>query len=306
MSKDLLGSDHSADTFARPKLKIERACDGRANFANGQSLIAIKLSRENQVRVSLSEIRPWCPQMLIDPVEIAGPAIRAIDPWVPGSPVRGERHQLLSGAARAQLAKISSIVRFKKGETIYKQGAPAEASFNIISGVVTAYRSLSHGREHITAFLYPGDVFGLSEEGAYANATRATTAVTAYKMPLAAMRRLFSSNADLDVDIIVKLCDELRQAQHHALLLAQKRAVAKVAMLLDLHEHLQRANGQAVAEIHLPMDRSAIADYLGLSLSAVSRAFRTLVTKKVIAFRDRRHAKILDRKAFERLADARD
>jgi CRP-like cAMP-binding protein len=238
------------------------------------------------------------------PIKIAGPAIRAVDPWLPGNPVRGERHQLLSDEERAQLAKISSIVRFKKGEMIYELNAPAEASFNIISGVVTAFRPLSRKREHITAFLYPGDLFGLSEQGCYVNSTRATTAVTAYRIPLQAMRRLLSRNADLDVDIIIKLCDELRQAQRHAFLLAQKRAVSKVAMLLDLHEHLQRANGLPASDVYLPMDRSAIAGYLGLSLPAVSRAFRTLTARKIISFRDRRHAQILDRKAFEHLADA--
>ena len=105
----------------------------------------------------------------------AGPAIHAVHPWVPGGPSPGARHQLLSDDERTRLAKIASIVRLKKGETIYGEGDAADAAFNIVSGVVTAYREQA-GQHHVSAFLYPGDLFGLSEEGRYANSTKATTA----------------------------------------------------------------------------------------------------------------------------------
>ncbi|MGC1560094.1 MAG: Crp/Fnr family transcriptional regulator [Bradyrhizobium sp.] len=237
-----------------------------------------------------------------DETHTAGPAIYAVDPWVRGKP-RG-RHQLLSDDERALLAKITSIVRFNKGEHIYHEGDAADAVFNIISGVVIAYRALAEG-DHVTSFLYQGDLFGLSEEGYYSNAAKAATSIVAYKIPLPALRRHLDKNADLDVDFIVKLCEDLRGAQCHALLLAQKRAATKLAMFLELQEHLQLARGEPTLEIYLPMDRSSIAAYLGLTLAALSRAFRTLVSKRIIFSRDRHHIKILDRNAFNRLADAR-
>src|SRR6516165_9782755 len=107
---------------------------------------------------------------------IAGPAIHAIDPWVPGGPERPVRHQLLNDRERAQLAKIATVVRFEKGQQIYGEGDLADAAFNIISGVVATFRSLED-TEHAVSFLYPGDLFGLSEEGCYACTARAVTAV---------------------------------------------------------------------------------------------------------------------------------
>lgn len=178
---------------------------------------------------------------------IAGPAIRAVVPWIPGEG-NGERHQLLSEDERARLAKIAAIVRFGKGDQIYREGDPAEAVFNVVSGVVTAYRALADG-EHVTSFLHPGDLFGLSEEGRYINATRAATAVVAYKMPLSAARRILATDADLDVDVIIKLCDDLRETQRHALLLAQKRAATRLVMFLDLQEQLQLSRGEPASEI---------------------------------------------------------
>jgi CRP-like cAMP-binding protein len=211
-------------------------------------------------------------------------------------------HQLLSDAERAQLATISSIVRFKKGETIYTGGAPAGAIFNIVSGIVATWKTGSDGAEHIVAFLYPGDLIGLSEQGRYENSARALTPVTAYSLPVPALRRRLSQDASLEFHVIAKLCHELRQAQRHALLLAEKHALSKLAMFLQLQEHLQASRGEPTAEVYLPMDRSDIAKYIGMSLAAVSRGFGALTNRRIIRKRDRRHVKIVNHKRLERLA----
>jgi CRP/FNR family transcriptional regulator len=238
----------------------------------------------------------------IETKRFTGPAIHAVDPWTSSEPRKSARHQLLSEDERARLAKIASIVRFGKGDQIYSEGDAADAVFNVVNGIVTAYRALTSG-EHVISFLYPGDLFGLSEEGRYANGTRAATPVVAYKMPLSAVRRILETDADLNVDVIVKLCEGLRETQRHAILLAQKRATTRLAIFLELQERLQISRGEPASEIHLPMDRSSIAAYLGVTLAALSRAFRTLTSKKVIAPRDRYNIKILDRDTFNRLAD---
>ena len=99
-----------------------------------------------------------------------GPAIRAIDPWASSA---GRMQQLLTDEERARLAVIASIVRFKKRAVIYREGDRADAIFNIISGVAAAYKKAPDGSEHITAFLLPDDLLGLSEEGKYTNSSKA-------------------------------------------------------------------------------------------------------------------------------------
>jgi len=73
-------------------------------------------------------------------------------------------------------------------------------------------------------------------------------------------------------------------------------------MFLSLQEHLQSSRNELTTEIYLPMDRTAIAEYIGLSLATVSRAFRALADTALISHRNRRHIKVVDRKAFEKLA----
>ena len=233
--------------------------------------------------------------------EIGGPKLRAVDPWIPGKPWQGRAHQLLSDEERARIATVASIIRFKKGEQVYAAGEPTKAIFNIIGGVIKIYKPRPNGGEYTAAFLYPEDLFGLSDEGRYANSAKAITPVTAYLLPLDALHRRMSKDADLEFHVITKLCHELRQAQHHALLLVQKHALSKLAMFLQLQEQIQSTNG-VLSEIYLPMDRSDIADFVGMSLAAVSRGFRSLVIRGVIKYRDRRHLRIVDRKIFDELA----
>ena len=230
------------------------------------------------------------------PIRRPGPGIRAVDPWK-----SGKMHQLLSDEERARLALIASIVRFKKGAEIYREGDPADAIFNIIGGVVKAYVIAPDGSEHITAFLFSDDLFGLSEEGMYANSIKAITAVTAYQLPVPALRSRLSTDAGLEFHVICKLCQELRQAQRHAFILAHRQAVSRLAMFLQLLEQVQAARGEQTTEIYLPMDRSDIGEYVGISLAAVSRAFRSMMARGVISVRDRRHVKIVDRDGFERI-----
>jgi CRP/FNR family transcriptional regulator len=236
---------------------------------------------------------------------VQGPAIRAIDPWVPGDLGRRRTRQLLSDRERARLAVISSVLRFKKGAEIYREGGNADAIFNITSGVVKVHTQGPGNGELVRAFLFSKDLFGLAQEGRYVSSVKAVTPVTAYRIPIAALRSQFSADAALEFHVIAKLCHELRQAQRHAFVLATKHTVAKLTLFLQMMEELELARGKPVKEIYLPMLRSDIAEYVGTSLAAISRAFRTLTTRGVLQVRDRQHVKIIDQRAFEKLTSDR-
>jgi CRP/FNR family transcriptional regulator len=238
-------------------------------------------------------------------VGVQGPAIRAVDPWLPGNRGHHRTHQLLSDGERARLAVISSVVRFKKGAEIYHAGGDADAIFNIISGVVKVYTQGPANDELVGAFLFSEDLFGLAQEGRYVNSTKAVTPVTAYRIPIGGLRSQFSTDAALEFHVIAKLCHELRQAQRHAFVLACKHTVAKLTLFLQMLAELELAKGEPVNEIYLPMSRSDIADYVGASLAAISRAFRTLTTRGVLQVRNRQHVKIIDQRAFEKLTNDR-
>lgn len=132
-----------------------------------------------------------------------------------------------------------------------------------------------------------------------------TSPVRSWRFPTDKLLTLFHGDATLELYIIRKLCEELRRAQRHAFVVARRDAVNKVAMFLRMLEELQADRGEPTNEIYLPMDRTEIGEYVGLSIKAVSRSFRTLFAAGIAKPRDRRHVKIIDRQAFDALMAVR-
>jgi CRP-like cAMP-binding protein len=226
-----------------------------------------------------------------------GPSIAAVALW--GSS-KGQKAQLFTEEERARLSLIASIARFKKGAQIYREGTHADAMFTIVSGVVKVCKTAPDGTDHVGAFLFPDDLFGLAEEGKYASSARAITDVTLYRLPVSALENRLRRDAGLDFQVICKLCHELRQAQRHAFILSRRNAVAKLAMFCQLLEEYQAARGGTAGELYLPMSRSDVADYVGLSPEAVSRSFRALASRGVITLRNK-YLRIKDRAQLEAL-----
>jgi CRP/FNR family transcriptional regulator len=73
-------------------------------------------------------------------------------------------------------------------------------------------------------------------------------------------------------------------------------------MFLQLIEQLQFTRGERTDEIFLPMQRSDIGEYVGMTLAAVSRAFQSLARRGIIKTQNRRYVRIVDRMQFERFA----
>jgi CRP/FNR family transcriptional regulator, anaerobic regulatory protein len=213
----------------------------------------------------------------------------------------GKISYLLSEPERIALARIAARVRFSRGALIFRQGDPAEAVYNISSGVVRTSRTAADGSRSILAVLFPDDLFGLAEEGLYVNTAAAVTAVAAWRLPIAALQGLLRGDPMLEWHLLLKLCHELREAQRHALILARHRALTRLALFILMLARSQEARNESESDIYLPMTRSDIADYLGLTLAAVSRSFRTLESRALIAFGDRRHLRIVDRARLQSL-----
>jgi CRP-like cAMP-binding protein len=136
-------------------------------------------------------------------------------------------HHLLTDDERAHLAAMASIVRFKKGEIIYRETDRADAVFNIISGIVSAYKKTPDGSEHMVALLLPDDLFGRSAEGRYTNSTKAITALSAYRLPLSTPIDARASLTGLSSEIADKL-------QLHHLISSQGRYGASTRSRLTM------------------------------------------------------------------------
>jgi len=218
----------------------------------------------------------------------------------------GVATQLLTDRHRQNLAGLATSLNVQRRTIFYREDTPAEWVFMIARGVVKSYRDLPSGKRHIAAFLFPGDVFGLAENGRFVNTTQAVTRAMVYRIPIDALKDLLLRDADLQFRFLTKVTHQLREAQRHTISVTRHTAVGKVAMFLKMLERDEHWRGDASGprSLMVPMTRADIADYLGLSPEAVSRTTSRLVRRGILAFPDRHRVRILDPAALDRLATA--
>ena len=91
---------------------------------------------------------------------------------------------------------------------------------------------------------------------------------------------------------------QLGRVCDHAMVLGRKGAAERVvSFLLDM-----AARQTPGAAVTLPMSRTDIADYLGLTIETVSRCFSKLAGERAIALAGARCVTFRDRRALEAMA----
>jgi CRP-like cAMP-binding protein len=210
---------------------------------------------------------------------------------------------VLTERQRSQLLEIATRIRVPARAVLYREQAAASWIFINVKGVVKTFKDLRSGRRWVTAFLYPKDLFGLAKNGLYIRTAQAITAATLYRIESEALIDLLRRDAELQYQFLCKVTHELREAQRQAITVGRRDAPGRLAMFI---QYLERSccDRHNVRDVELPMSRSDIASYLGLSLESVSRAASKLQRRGIVSFPTRHLARILDRAQFERLTSA--
>jgi CRP/FNR family nitrogen fixation transcriptional regulator len=188
----------------------------------------------------------------------------------------------------------------KDGE-IFAEGDRASFVYKVVSGAVRTCKLLNDGRRQVAAFHLPGDFFGIEagEEHRFTAEALGDTAVIAYRR--GSLDTLPTGGEPLSQQILLAAAmRELDRARAHTLLLGRKSAVEKIAaFLLDLAERVDESE-----HIDLPMCRTDIADYLGLTIETVSRTLTHLERQGIIAIPAHRRSIVLRNMSALQLLDA--
>lgn len=182
----------------------------------------------------------------------------------------------------ARLNALAERISLRPGEVLARQGDPADHLFNISSGSVRVFNLMPDGRRQITGFLFAGDFLGLPVQGEYAFSAEAIEPVTVCRFRAREYQALMRQTPDLEAALFQRTTHELAAARAQLMLLGRKTALERLAsFLLDLPTH-DPARPTAEGHVRLPMTRTEIADYLGLTIETVSRAMTRLKTTGVI------------------------
>ena len=208
----------------------------------------------------------------------------------------------LTAPQREALARIGMRIRLPPRMLIYREGSAAHWVFAVAEGAVKTYRELPSGKRPVSAFLFRGDLFGLAEAGAYLNTAQSITGVTLYRLPLDELTVLLRHDSDLQFQFLAKVTHELRESQRRAILINRRDAAGRLAMFLELMSEHGEPGAKTGRSVQLPMTRSDIAGFLGLSLEAVSRASSELERRGLVKFENRHLARIVDATRLGKLA----
>lgn len=189
----------------------------------------------------------------------------------------------------------ATTITVARDEEIVAQDDPATYCYLILSGCVRTVQLMEDGRRQVAEFLFAGDLFGCEALETHEFGAEAVSPVTLRRYA----RRDLELLADQDREVGRRLREltarRLRAGRDHMVLLGRKTASERIAsFLLKMAEH-SSPDGQSL--ITLPMNRTDMGDYLGLTIETVCRRLTQLRQDGTITTRGGMIA-ILDRRAL--------
>ncbi|ROQ20671.1 MULTISPECIES: fumarate/nitrate reduction transcriptional regulator Fnr [Marinimicrobium] len=193
-----------------------------------------------------------------------------------------------------------------KGEHLYRAEDPFDALFAIRSGAVKASTLNEQGEEQVTGFYLPGELVGLDgiADNRYTNTVVALETSSICEIPFEQVEDLSLKIPSLQRNVFQLLSREITQDQQLISLLSKSSAEERVAtLLLSLSSRHQRRKLSPTA-FRLPMSRTDIGNFLGLTIETISRVFSRLQQQKVLSV-DKKEIHILDMEQLRQLASQR-
>jgi CRP/FNR family transcriptional regulator, anaerobic regulatory protein len=216
------------------------------------------------------------------------------------------RTETFCGALKAKelidFKALGTAGRLEAAQCLFHQGDPAEFVFNIRSGTLKLYRILPDGRRQIAVFMQPGDFLGLTLEKTHTYTAEAIEAVEYCLFSRGRFDKFADERPEMGRELYLMAAHELAAAREQMVLLGRKHAKERLAsFLLTLFDRARprKADWEIVS---LPMTRTDIADYLGLTKETVSRNFSFLRVSKIIRLLQGERVELLQRDALEQLA----
>ncbi len=199
-------------------------------------------------------------------------AVRAAGICAPLEPQELERLSAIAGRSRLAAEQV-----------VFCEGDPADTVFAVTEGTVRLSKMLLDGRRQITGFLSPGGFLGIAYSDIYSFTAEAVTSLALCRFPRRQLERLIVELPGLERRLLSMAFDEIKAAQDQMVLLGCKSAEEKLATFLWKWCLKAGRRERSDCIVDLPMNRTDIADYLGLTTETVSRTFSRFAKDGILA-----------------------
>ncbi len=211
------------------------------------------------------------------------------------------RHRGICGALDpeqlAYLATHSTRRARASSQELIAAGQEQARYANLMRGVVKLTKLMADGRQQIVGLQFAPDFLGSPFTDQTDVTAETATDVELCTFPRAVLEEIMHLSPQLEHRVHQQAHRELDEARDWLLTLGRKSAAEKVASFLyliathiDPAHHDRRQN----VEFELPLRRSEIADFLGLTTETVSRRLTKLRKSGVIGIENARHVTVPD------------
>jgi CRP/FNR family transcriptional regulator len=201
-----------------------------------------------------------------------------------GIPPLGEHFAMLEG--------VPFLVEdYEKGAIIYLEGDVALAVYRIISGCVRLQINSEAGERHIVSFLFPGELFGFSNEERLLSA-EAVTPVRLERYSTATLVRLNGHTREFLLDLMDTVEKRVAEFAHYSVAVSHLPAPERLLWFFNwIASRLGGESGRQPSVV-LPMSWREVADFLSLKHETLSRALRELARNGHIVREGRRRIRL--------------
>lgn len=207
-----------------------------------------------------------------------------------------------SGSVTALSAAVihsARLIEVPREGVIHAEGDPMHFWYEVVSGAVRLGKLTPDGRRQLVDILMPGEVFGFDGWGVHATSAEAVGEDGA--VVIRRCRRRLEALADSDPEVARRVRQfggrHLARAHERLLLLGRRTATERVALFLLEMEARLGAGGEGEV-LDLPMVRTDIGDYLGLTMETVSRTISQFRRQRIIDLPSRHRIVIRNRRAL--------
>jgi CRP/FNR family transcriptional regulator len=210
---------------------------------------------------------------------------------------------LFQGLPEEQLEKIAAIAleqKFKRGETLFLEGAVAAGFYTVVSGRVKIFKLSIEGKEQILHIFGSGECFGevpVFAGGNFPAHAEALEETQVLFFPRNGFAELIQNEPSLAMNMLAVLSRRLRQFTHLIEDLSLKEVPSRLAVYLL---YLSDRSGKA-ASLNLDITKGQLASLLGTIPETLSRILNKMSQTGLIEVQGR-IIKLLDREALESLA----
>jgi len=211
------------------------------------------------------------------------------------------------------LSKVAQRKLLKANSNVTMVGDDITHYSNILSGVIKLSKTMKDGRQQTVGLQFSNDFVGEPFHKTSEVDISSAGEVHMCSFPKEILDTMILNSPELGIKMHEKAWKDLEEARNWLLALGRKSALEKVASFLALvatrSQALQvddSADGESVRNevvIELPLSKSELADFLGLTLETVSRKFTELRKKRILDPIDRRTVMVHDVRYLQRISD---